>query len=462
MNDVAEPVDIIVLSYNRLDFLVAMVEALEQRTVWPHRLTIVDNASAPATRRWLRENAARFHQIVWNERNEHLAGFQRGIAATDGELFVLSDADLVVAEATAEGCWLTRLVALAARHPDFGLLGVRLDSVSEARNARLEGAPLIDGEVLETATGVWLNLIHRGALGIPYMGDGITCHALRRRGYRVGIAANIYATHLGDNDPQRHPDYLARKQAASGWRTTYPEYPELADAARPPTLIELAQAAPVLAALERHGIAPVDAIELCAPHAVLAAVTSEIEAYSPEDGTPGALAVAVLDPPPGAVDTVRRAFAIAGEWVLVLASAAMPDAPPPWRLVDEQPGANAALTALASLASRQRWRNRLRYTTTEHREDWLSVFRAGCFGDDVPLRVYVFRRDSRRPGSSARQVVPNPAHGSPVGVVRTTRPAPPLANTPAIRARRRRFGTFATKLRRLVKAEWLLFRARGR
>jgi GT2 family glycosyltransferase len=74
---VAEPVDIILLSYNRLEFLAQMVEALEERTVWPHRLTIVDNASGPETRQWLRENAARFHQIIWNERNEHLAGFQR-------------------------------------------------------------------------------------------------------------------------------------------------------------------------------------------------------------------------------------------------------------------------------------------------------------------------------------------------------------------------------------------------
>ena len=134
----AEPVDIILLSYNRLDFLAEMVEALEQRTVWPHRLTIVDNASGPATRQWLRDNAERFHQIIWNERNEHLGGSQRGIAATSGELFVLSDADLVVSEprgrrAGSPGSW-----QLAERHPDFGLLGVRLDSVSAARNAHVE------------------------------------------------------------------------------------------------------------------------------------------------------------------------------------------------------------------------------------------------------------------------------------------------------------------------------------
>jgi GT2 family glycosyltransferase len=79
---VAEPVDIILLSYNRLDYLAAMVDAIEEHTRWPYRLTVVDNASGPQTRQWLRDYAARFHQIVWNERNEHLAGLQRGIEAT--------------------------------------------------------------------------------------------------------------------------------------------------------------------------------------------------------------------------------------------------------------------------------------------------------------------------------------------------------------------------------------------
>ena len=227
-----EPIDIIVLSYNRLDYLIEMVEGVERNTRWPHRLTIVDNASGPSTRQWLRDNERRFERVVFNAANEHLAGHARGIAATASGLFVLSDADVVPHAPTAEGCWLTRLVALADRHPDFGLIGARLDSVTRARNERLESATVVDGEILETPTGVWLNLIRRDALRVPYMSDGITCYALRRAGYRVGIASEVYATHLGDGDPQRHPDYLARKSAASGWGVTYPDYPELADAAQ--------------------------------------------------------------------------------------------------------------------------------------------------------------------------------------------------------------------------------------
>jgi hypothetical protein len=446
---VAEPVDIILLSYNRLDYLAAMVDAIEEHTRWPYRLTVVDNASGPQTRQWLRDYAARFHQIVWNERNEHLAGLQRGIEATASELFVISDADLVVAPPTAAGCWLERLVALAERHPDFALLAVSLDSVSAARNARLQNAPLIEGELRETPTGVWLNLIRRSALRVPYVSDGITAHALRRSGYRVGIATEVSATHLGDADPQRHPDYLARKQAASGWATTYPDYPESRESAPPPTLRELALAAPVLAALERYGIAHADTVELRAPQATLAAVAPEIAAGDASELAPAAArAIAILAPREGAAALIDSAFALAGEWVVLLSSPAVPQPASEWALAGEFPGPHPVIAQLAVLGSRPRWRARLLYSTSEHRAQWLALFAAACFGEDLPLRVYVFRR-------TPALLAASPVHAA-------QRPAPSVQTAHRPRVRRRRLAALVTKARRLVQAEWRLARTRGR
>jgi hypothetical protein len=457
---VAEPVDIILLSYNRPDFLAEMVAALEQRTRWPFRLTIVDNASGAPTRQWLRENAARFHQIVWNPRNEHLAGLQRGIAATDGELFVVSDADLVVSEPTAAGCWLTRLVGLLERHPDFGLIGVRLDSISEARNARLEQAPLLDGELLETATGVWLNLMRRTALQVPYMSDGITCHALARAGYRVGIAADVYATHLGDSDPARHPDYLARKQEASGWRTTYPRYPELADSALPPTLEALALSAPVIAALQSVGVEPGEARELAAPDALLAVVEPRIGSADGAVAGDRVRAVVVVDRA-GAADELifESARRLAADWIVLLAGPAVPDLPGEWRLIEERPGPHPALLALAARASRPRWRRRLLYSTIEHRSNWLAVFAAGCFGDDGRLRVYLLQRATP---AQARAAGPPPPAVAPSGSPAESSRLPASRYAPALHLRRARLGPLVTKFRRLIRAEWLLLRGRGR
>jgi hypothetical protein len=456
---VAEPVDIILLSYNRPDYLAEMVDALERRTRWPSRLTVVDNASAPETRQWLRDNAARFRQIIWNEHNEHLAAFQRGIAATSSNQFVVTDADLVVAEPTAEGCWLTRLVMLAERHPDFGLIGVRLDSVSEARNASLAQAPLVDDEILEASTGVWLNLIRRSALRVPYMSDGITCHALRRAGFRVGVAADIYVSHLGDGDAVRHPDYLARKEAASGWRTTYPHYPEVAESPSPPTLRALALAAPVLAALDRSGLTPTETIELRAPHAVLAAAEPQIVAVRGEAGTAArARVAAVVDLESSDNRIARSAFALADEWVIVLGSPGVPESPADWTLEGEYPGPHPVLLALASLASKPRWRRRLLYSTAEHREQWLAVFRAGCFGDDPALRVYVFRRTAPRTDEHPHDALEASDAGGSAGGVEHASQNP---FQPPVRVRRRSVGTLVTKVRRLITAEWKLARNRG-
>lgn len=469
-----DPVDVILLSYNRVDYLRQMVDAVEQHTQWPYRLTIVDNASGPQTRQWLRANRDRFQQIVWNRRNEHLAGHQRGIAATTSELFVLSDADLLPHPPTAEGCWLTRLVRLSERHPDFGLLGTRLDSVTEARNRHLQTAPVVDGEIIETATGVWFNLMRRSALRVPYMSDGITCYALRRAGYRVGIAADIYSTHLGDQDPLLHPAYLAGKQTASGLGTVYPAYPELRAARRPPRIEELVLAAPVLAALRDCGVDPVDTVELSSERwPQLGAVEPRVESiargrrtaaarWSYRERSPlapgGTSAAAVISTGKHEKGLLADAFAGAAEWVLLLTRDLSPRAEPGWELERELPGPDPTIHALAKIAGRARRRRAIGYATSEDSEHWLAVMAAGAFGESTPLRLYVFRRDTPRPAPPCRWC--DPVTGEPLGERGSgeiTRPTAPRWRAPLRRGSR--FGALLTKLIRLLRAEWHLKRS---
>jgi Glycosyl transferase family 2 len=473
-NVIRDPVDVILLTYNRVDYLQQMIDAIERHTQWPYRLTIVDNASGAQTREWLRGNRSRFHQIIWNSRNEHLAGHQRGIEATDSDLFVLSDADLIPHAPTVDGCWLTRLVALSERHPDFGLIGTRLDSITDARNSHLQQAPILDGEIIEAATGVWLNLMRRNALRIPYMSDGITCYALRRAGYRVGIAANVYSTHLGDQDPLLHPAYLAGKQSASGIGTVYPSYPELQQAGRPPQLQELALAAPVLAVLSERGVEPADTVELSRRlFPPLGAVEARIEScvkgrrtaaarWSYHASSPlapgGAVAVAVLCADKHDDGLLADAFAGAGEWVVLLTDDLSPQPAADWELECELPGPNPVIHRLAKIAGRTRWRRAIGYTTSENHDRWLAMMAASAFGTNTPLRLYVFRRHPSRPAPPSRWC--DPATGEPLGEhgdgEEIVRPAAPRWRVPQQRANR--LGASLTKLSRLVRAEWYLHR----
>lgn len=455
-----EPVDIILLSYNRLDYLERMVDALERNTVYPHRITIVDNVSDGPTRQWLRDNSERFHQVVFNRRNEHLAAHEHGIRATTSPLFVVSDADLLPYAPTAEGCWLTRLVGLAERHPGFGLIACRIDSES-IRTEGFADAELVDGELIEAPTGVWLNLMRREALRVPYMSDGITCYALGRAGYRVGIASDVFATHLGDDDAALHPEYLARKQAATRLGTVYPEYPELLAIPRPPTLEELAWATPVLAALEANGIAPEDAVELSRrPWPPVAAVEPAIEsavattgpaaatwryAGEPPLHAGGALGV-LLALPEHDPELLAHALARAGEWVVMLTPEPTPVLAPGWRIVDERPGAQQVLQRFAQLASGKRWRGTVGYSTLENRREWEAVFRAGSFGS-APLRLYVLRRDPALTLAETRWDTASAQPGDP----------PPWK--PPLR-RSNRAAALVTKAHRLLRAEWHLKRSR--
>jgi hypothetical protein len=465
----AEPVDIILLAYNRLHYLSEMADALERNTRWPYRMTVVDNASGPETRNWLRANRDRFRQIIFNQRNAHLAGYQCGIARTSSDLFVVSDADVLPHPPTADGCWLTRLVALADRHRDFGLISARLDRAGGVRDIRADEKRLIDGELIETRTGVWLNLIRRQALRIPYMSDGITSYSIRRSGFRVGVAAHVLATHLGDQDPERHPDYLARKQAASGLGTVYPKYPELLQAPRPPLLRELGLAAPVLARLRAYGVDPVDTVELSRETwPPLAVADPQVEscvkgrdraaALWSYDSTPplvpgGATAVAVICSKGPDAQLLDDALAIAGEFVFLLSPTPPSEELNGWSLVEEQPGMAGTVERLAAIGSSRRWRRLLLYSTLEHRGHWLATMQAACFDGPARLRVYVLRRETPLPASPTRWRSATRGESADAGA---RRPLAPRWRRPI---RRARVNPLLTKASRLVRAEWYLWQA---
>src|SRR5437764_1300221 len=228
-----DAVDIVIVSHERADYLVATVDALYKRTPEPFRLTIVDNASGPAVRNWLAENRERFARVLALATNEHVAAFQHGIDATTSDPFVLADPDLLVPD--LEPSWLTRLRDLLDRHPDYGLIGMGLVG-------HTGGGELVEGNV-----GTWFQMIRRDALQEPYVKDSLACQAVRDRGYRAGWAPQLLAEHLGHGDPIRYPAHVAEKNAVVSRLverdelSPYPFYHrELEAIPRPPSLLELA------------------------------------------------------------------------------------------------------------------------------------------------------------------------------------------------------------------------------
>jgi hypothetical protein len=378
--------DIIMLTHNRLEHLVATIEALEQRTDAPYRLTIVDNASRPDVRNWLSREQHRFHQVILRPANEFLRSLNLGIDATVSDPFMVTDPDLIVPD--LEPCWLTRLHGLMERHPDFGLLGVGLDQSnlpSVQKPESIDPSDIVAGEIVERPVGSVFTMIRRQALRAPYETDWLTCQSVKRAGYRYGWAPEVRAYHLGWDDYRLYPSHLASK-------LKYGEYREVNLIERPPTLPELAVAGPVAALTRRRGVPDASVLELTwDTPAVAAALPDAVAVESPDpaalpfaDGAAGA--VVLVDPPRGADAIVNEATRVAARVVIAVASldafearTAADLAPPGWH-GREAAGPGDVSLALAESASQNGLAEHLGVSTVEDREQWLALFAAGAFG----------------------------------------------------------------------------------
>lgn len=417
------PIDIIMLTYNRLDHLVATVDALEARTPEPYRLTIVDNASGPEVRNWLAENSHRFERVILRPQNEHVPAFTHGIEATLSDPFVVTDPDVVVPE--LEPSWLARMLELVERHPDFGLIGIGLDQVNRPdvlEPEAIDPGTLVDGEIVETGVGTVFQFIRRDALVTDYRSDGQACTNVRRAGYRVGWAPGVRGLHLGWDDFRLYPGHLLSKRGSEG---IYPEsYGEVDLIKRPPTVEELAVAAPAVAELRRLGIPDAAVLELAWDGPVAApSVPGVVCLDAPgEDRVPlddSAAAAVLLTRPPGgrAAALVRESCRLATHAVMAIAPletfegrTAAEVAPEGWSGREGAAIGDLPLALARAAGADPSLEGKFESSTLDDREQWLELFAAGTFGAGT-LRLWIWER--KAPGGQPDRVLFDPARVRP-------------------------------------------------
>ena len=128
------PIPVFVMSYNDLASLRLCLRALARRTLRPHRLVVVDNASSdPPLRRYLDRLASLTRIEVWRNRvNLWVLGLNRAVRAWSRsgaaeDFFVVTDCDILVPPPKDGQCWLARLEQGLERHACVGKLGLSLD-----------------------------------------------------------------------------------------------------------------------------------------------------------------------------------------------------------------------------------------------------------------------------------------------------------------------------------------------
>lgn len=122
-----EPVNITMVTFNRLDFTKRSIESVAPTAGYPYELTVVDNASSDGTRDYLRaqRDAGVIHRLILNEANRGVAfAANQGWEAGGKAHYLKIDNDIVFQH---EG-WLANLVVACDRLPDVGTIGYNFEA----------------------------------------------------------------------------------------------------------------------------------------------------------------------------------------------------------------------------------------------------------------------------------------------------------------------------------------------
>ena len=220
-----QPIDMVILTYNRQRYCAAMLEAVRQYTDYPHRIIVVDNGSDAEMQSFLRtaEQNGHITRLVLNENNEFMHGWRHGIRLVESPFFALSDPDIVVP--ALKPCWLTRMVQCFEQFPELARLGTALSienippcwDAYQARFLALQtGKVFCRKPLLRLCTpDTTLQLIRTESFRLcgGFEADCIDFKWLKQlRGYGICVVHNeVVSVHLGWNEYRDYPDYLREK-----------------------------------------------------------------------------------------------------------------------------------------------------------------------------------------------------------------------------------------------------------
>ncbi len=118
-------VDIVVVTYNRIDYFKTFVKFLYLSTEYPFRLIVVDNGSDDGTREHILglEEKGVVWKHVFNDKNLPLAAaFTEGYKQVESEYFVTVADDMIPILRKTGPCWLTVFMHKMRTDKDVGCI----------------------------------------------------------------------------------------------------------------------------------------------------------------------------------------------------------------------------------------------------------------------------------------------------------------------------------------------------
>jgi len=234
VQELRQPVDIALLSCNRRRITEASIRAIHERTTTPHRLLVLDNGSVDGSddlieQLYLDGLVDEFYLSPENNGVHWGHNFLLDLVQSDP--YVCTDNDLVPCVPVDGKDWLSRLVDLMDRNPEYGAIacrphvligepGNRFDDSPEIRQMHHVGAHLrLMRTALVREVGGW----ERGVRPSRNHEERYICGRLKKAGYEVGYSRDVRCLHqFGDSDLGEDPHGYTAGTYHEGHREIWP------------------------------------------------------------------------------------------------------------------------------------------------------------------------------------------------------------------------------------------------
>lgn len=199
-------IDIVLTTYQRKQFTYDAIKAIHERTKTPYRLIVVDNNSNDGSQEMLYnlKQDGKIHHLVLLEENYgiHMAKNYGLALVRSTPYYIDTDNDLLCAKTDPD--WISALIDLMDRHPDFGAISCRPQVLVGRAGTEFDVA----GEVVTfDHIGAHLRIMRTDI--IKKVGgwektweakrnheDHFIAGKLHEEGFKVGYAKNVRAWHL--------------------------------------------------------------------------------------------------------------------------------------------------------------------------------------------------------------------------------------------------------------------------
>lgn len=203
-------IDIILTCWNRPEFTHKTIDAIRLNTKYPYRLIVIDNGSEPKLQYELaqRKHAGEIDTLVLLDKNYGLEHAKHlGMNFVESSYFISTDND-ILAYKYDDWCWLSRLIDLMNKNPEYAAIALRpqilvgTGNIFDGKDDEIIEFSHVPGYLRIMRTDL-VNQIGAWKDKRPLRGheEIWSSERLRALGYKVGWANHIQCWHLfGDGN----------------------------------------------------------------------------------------------------------------------------------------------------------------------------------------------------------------------------------------------------------------------